>query len=250
MINDRLLLNDNKTEFLLLGTRQQLAKVDIRNIRVGSSEVSSQPVVKNLGAWLDSTLTMSTHISKLCGAAFYRLHNISRITKFLSLEVPKTLVHAFVIPRVDYCNSLLYDIPASQVNKVQRVLNAAARLVCRSPRYCHISPLMLDLHWLPIRQRIHFKVLLFTFKPIHGIAPLYIQDLVLLKSQAVYSLRITRVILLAAPSIRTKVTLGDRSFQVAAPKLWNSLPHEIRAITSVDVFERHRKTYLFKVAYG
>ena len=128
MINDRFLLNYDKTEFLLLGTRQQLAKIDIRNIRVGSSEVNSQPVVKNLGAWLDSTLTMSTHISKFCSAAFYHLHNISRIRKFLSLEVIKTLLHAFVTLRVDYCNGLLYGIPASQLNKVQRVLNAAARI--------------------------------------------------------------------------------------------------------------------------
>ena len=172
---------------------------------------------------------MSTHISKLCGAAFNHLHNISRIRKFLSLAVTKTLVHAVVTWRLDYCNSLLYGIPASQLNKVQRVLNAAVRLVCRAPRYCHISPLMRDLHWLPIRQRIHFEVLLFTFKAIHGIAPLYTQDLVLLKSQGAYNLRSTRGILLASPSIRTKVTLGDRSFQVAAPKLWNSLPHEIRA---------------------
>ena len=142
MINDRLLLNDDKTEFLLLGTRQQLAKVDIRNIIVGSSEVSSQPVVKNLSARLDSTLTMSTHISKLCGAVFYHLHNISCIRKFLSLEFTKTLVQAFVTSCIDYCNSLLYGIPASQLNKVQRVLNAAARLVCHTPCYCHISPLM------------------------------------------------------------------------------------------------------------
>ena len=106
MINDQLLLNDDKTEFLSLGTRQQLAKVDIRNITVGSSEVSSQPVVKNLNAWLDSTLTMSIHISKLCGGTFYHLHNIARIRKFLSLEVTKTLVHAFVTSRIDYCNSL------------------------------------------------------------------------------------------------------------------------------------------------
>ncbi|XP_068674727.1 uncharacterized protein [Montipora foliosa] len=99
MINDRLLLNDNKTKFLLLGTRQQLAKVDIRNIR----DRSSQPVVKNLAAWLDSTSTVSTHISKFCSAAFYHLHNISRIRKFLSLEVTKTLVHAFVTSRVEFC---------------------------------------------------------------------------------------------------------------------------------------------------
>ena len=172
MINDRLLLNDDKTEFLLLGTRQQLAKVNIATITVGNTEVTSGTAVKNLGAWFDSTLGMLTHISKTCSAAFYYLHNISHIRKFLSLEDTKTLVHAFLT------SSLLYGTPASHLNKVQRVLNAAARLVCRAPRY-----------WLPIRQRIHFKMLLFTFKAIHGIAPLYIQDLVQVKLQGAYNLR-------------------------------------------------------------
>ena len=132
-------------------------------------EIRSETAVKNLGAWFDSTLWMSTHISRVCSAAFYHLHNISRIRKFLSLEDTKTLVHALVTSRVDYCNSLLYGIPASHLNKVQRVLNAAARLVCRAPRYCCITPLMRELHCLPIRQRIHFKILLFTLKAIHGI---------------------------------------------------------------------------------
>ena len=169
----------------------------------------------------------------------------SDIRKFLSLELTKILVHTFVTPRVDYCTSLLSSIPASQLKKVQRVLNAAAGLICRVPQYCHILLLMQDLHWLPIRHHIHFKVLLFTIKEIHGIAPLYIQDFVLLKSQGVYCLRSARGILLMAPSIRMKVTLGDRSFQVAAPKLWNLLPHEIRGITSVDVFKHHLKTYFY-----
>ena len=108
MIIDRLQLNDDKTEFLLLGTRQQLAKVNIATITVGNTEVTSGTAVKNLGAWFDSTLGMLTHISKTCSTAFYYLHNISRIRKFLSLEDIKTLVHALVTSRVDYCNSLLY----------------------------------------------------------------------------------------------------------------------------------------------
>ena len=181
--------------------------------------------------------------------SFYYLHNISRIRKFLSLEDTKTLVHAFVTSRVDYCNSLLYGIPASHLNKVQRVLNATARLVCRALRYCRITPLMRELHWLPIRQRIHFKMLLFTFKAIHGIAPLHIQDLVQVKSQGAYNLHSSRAVLLDAPSIRTKVTLGDKAFQVATPKLWNSLPSELRLINNIDIFKRHLKMYLFKVAF-
>ena len=128
MIRDRLMLHDDKTEFLLLGTKQQLDKVDINRFTVGESVV--KPVVRNLGSWFDSQLSMSTYISKLCNSAFFHLHNISRIRKFLSPLETKSLVHAFFTSRVDYCNSLLYGLPASQLNKVQRVLNTAARLVC------------------------------------------------------------------------------------------------------------------------
>ena len=129
------MLNDDKTEFLLLGTKQQLAKVDINSITVGESVVNTKPVVRNLGSWFDSQLSMSTHISKLCSSAFFDLHNISRIRKFLSPGETKSLVHAFVSSRVDYCNSLLYGLPASQ-------------LVCCAPRFSHITPLMYELHWL------------------------------------------------------------------------------------------------------
>ena len=236
MINDRLLLNDDKTEFLLLGTRQQVAKVNITNITVVNTVVTSETAVKNLGAWFDSTPEMSTHVSKICSGAFYHLHNIRRIRKFMGLEDTKTLDPAFLTSRVDYSNSLLYGIPAY------------ARLDCRAQRYCRIIPLTSELHWLPIRQRIHFKMLLFTFKAIHGIAPLYIQGLVQVRSQGAYSLRSSRAVLLDVPSIRAKVTLGDRAFEVAALKLWNSLPSELRLINNMDILKRHLKTYLFKVA--
>ena len=121
MIRDRLMLNDDKTEFLLLGTKQQLAKVDINSTTVGECVVKTKRVVRNLGSWFDSQLSMSTHISSLCSSAFFHLHNISRIRKLLSPVETKSLVHAFVTSRVEYCNSLLYGLPASQLNKVQRV---------------------------------------------------------------------------------------------------------------------------------
>ena len=113
------MLTDDKTEFLLLGTKQQLTKVDINSycITVGESVVNTKPVVRNLGSWFDSKLSMSIHISKLCSSALFHVHNISRIRKFLSPMETKSLVHAFVTSRVDYCNSccnrLLYGLPAS-----------------------------------------------------------------------------------------------------------------------------------------
>ena len=250
MISDNLMLNDDndKTEFLILGTRQQLAKVNIDNIKVGSANVSPVSAVRNLGSWFDSQLTMSSHISKLCSVAFYHLCNIRRIRKYLSQETAGTLVHAFITSRIDYCNSLLYRLPNNQLAKIQRVLNASARLVCNAPRFCHITPIMRDLHWLPIRARINFKVLLLTFKALHGLAPQYLRSLISVKTSC-YNLRGSNTLLLAKPSVKSKVTLGDRAFAIAAPSLWNSLPSELRSITCLTSFEAHLKTFLFRHAY-
>ena len=168
---------------------------------------------------------MSTHISKLCGVAFYHLLNIKRFRNYLSRESTEMLVHAFITSRVDYCNSLLYGLPNYQLNKLQRVLNASARLVCNAPRFCHISPLLRGLHWLPVKARIEFKILLITFKAIHGLAPKYLCDLLTFKS-SLYNLRSSGSILLSMPAVRSK-TLGDRAFMVAAPTIWNSLPKEL-----------------------
>ena len=171
-------------------------------------------------------------------------------TAFLSTDTTKALVHAFVTSRVYYCNILLYGLPASHLNKVQRVLNAAARLVCRAPRYCRITPLLYELHWLPVRQRISFKILLFVFKAIHGFAPTYLRELVSVKRLGNYNLRSSSDgLLLATPTYRSRVTLGDRSFQVAAPALWNVLPREIRSIIDRGIFKCHLKTHLFKEAF-
>ena len=248
MISDNLMLNDDKTEFLIIGTRQQLTKVNINCIRVGSTDVCPVTVVRKQVPWFDEQLTMSTHISKLCGVAFYHLHNIKRIRKYLSRESTKMLVHAFITSRVDYCNSLSYGLPKYQLNKLQRVLNASARLICNAPRFCHISLLLRGLHWLPVTARIQFKILLITFKAIHSLAPKYLCDLLTFKSSS-YNLRSSGSSLLSMPAVRSKITLGDRAFMVAAPTLWNSLPKELSAITNVNSFKAHIKTCLFKTLY-
>ena len=118
-------------------------------------------------------------------------------------------MHAFATSRVDYCNSLLYGLQASYLNKVQRVLNAAARLFCSAPRYCRITPLLYKLHWLLVRQRISFKTVLFVFKAIHGFAPTYLRELVSIKGSGNYNLRSSSdALLLATPTYRIRVTLG------------------------------------------
>ena len=164
MLRDRLRLNDGKTEFIIIGTRQQLAKVTIDTLQVGESATTPASEVKDLGCWFDRHLKMDTHINNICKAAFFHLFNIRRIRKFLSMECTNNLVNAFVTSRLDYCNSLLYGLPNNQLHKLQRVQNAAAHLICNVSRFEHITPSLYSLNWLPIIYRIQLKILLSVLK--------------------------------------------------------------------------------------
>ena len=134
--------------------------------------------------------------------------------------------------------------------KLQRVQNSAARLICNVGRFDHISPSLKMLHWLPIKFRIQFKILLITFKAIHGLAPAYLIELITLRTQCTYNLRSTNELLLQPPRVKTLKTLGDRSFVAAAPALWNKLPRAVRHSQNVQTFKKALKTHLFRKAYN
>ena len=231
------MLNDDKTEFIVIASRHLLNKAAVNTIRVGDCDVSKVSVVRDLGAWFDDQLTMAVHITKICSAAFYHLHNIRRIRKYLSMDSAATLIHSFGSSRTDYFTSLLYGVPKCHIGKLQRVQNAAARLVVMQGKFCHMTPVLNQLHWLPVSLRINFKILRLTFKAIHELAPSYINDLVKIKPLNLrYRLRSNDGILLSHPNFKTLKTLGDRAFVASAPKLWNHLPLEIRMAKSVDTF--------------
>ena len=201
MLTDKLKLNDDKTEFIIIGTRQQLKKVTFNTLRVGNTQVTSLSQAKNLGSWFDAQMNLNTHVTKCCQAAFFHLFNIRRIRKFLNHETVQILVNAFVTSCLDYCNSLLYGLPATQLNKLQRVQNAAARLICNISRFDHISPILFELHWLPIKYRINFKILLITYKALHGLPPNYITELITVKPLSRYNLRSDGELFLQRPTI-------------------------------------------------
>ena len=141
------------------------------------------------------------------------------------------------------CLHILFGLPSYQIEKLQRVQNPAARLVTRTKKSEHISPVLYDLHWLTVKNRIIFKILLITFKALHGLAPGYLSDLIT-PHRPSRSLRSMVANLLILPKCRTK-TYGERAFAVAGPTLWNSLPQPMRELTSVNQFKAHLKTYLF-----
>ena len=134
--------------------------------------------------------------------------DIRRIRKFLTVESTKVLVHAFIMGRIDYCNSLLHGLPTTHINKLQRVQNASARLICSTPRFSHITPVLYSLHWLPVRFRIVYKILIITFKATHGQALDYICNLIRVKNPSLYVLRSNSQVLLVPPSTKTKKTLA------------------------------------------
>ena len=246
---DKLKLNENKTEVMLIATRQQLSKVNLTTLTVGDTSVATVDKAQNLGVWFDSQLNFNVHITKTCTLSFCSLYKIRRITKYLLYKSAQTLILALVIGHLDYCNSLLYGLPVCYINKLQQVQNAAARLISNSTRFDHISPVMKDLHWLPVKYRVMFKLVVYTFKALHGSAPTYIHQLIRPKPQSNYNLRSNvKHLLLDLPN-KTKKTTGDRVFFAAAPTMWNALPDELRALDSLKTFMARLKTH-FKLAFS
>ena len=169
------MINDAKTDFLIIGTRQRLEKKNIYWIYYHWWHVI-KPLesVRNLGSWFDAHMRMNVHIGKICSKAFRGLYNIRQIRKFLTVQSTKTLIHAFVSSHLDYCNALLFGLPKYQLDRLQKVQNAAARVTFQIAKFDHITPALIDLHWLPVTFRVQFKLLLFVYKSLHNQSPSYI----------------------------------------------------------------------------
>ena len=163
-------LNESKTECIIIGRPALLKHVSINQICLGSSVIKPIPSVKNLGVIFDKHFNLKQHITNVSAKSYYHLRNIYTIRKYLTRESCETLIHAF-ITRLDYCNSLYAGLPNCEIEKLQHIQNSAARLIYKIPKWEHISPKLNELHWLPIKSRIDYKILLFTFKALHNIAP-------------------------------------------------------------------------------
>ena len=225
-------------------------KTSIESIKVGEVYVKPVNKVRNLGTWFDTNLMMNAGINKTCSNAFFYLYNIKHIYKYLTCESAAALVHAFITSRVDYCNSLYYGLPYYHLHKLQRVLNSSARLVLCAPRICHITPLSQELHWLPVRSHIEFKLLLITFKVLKGLAPLYLSELISVLPLSSYNLgRNYNGTLLCTLKFKSKKTLRDPAFSSAAPALWNSLPLAIRMLTSLSRHLRRNLRPIYSVEF-
>jgi len=192
-------------------------------------------------------MTMAAHITRVCSAAHLHLRNISRIWPFLSQTTTEQLIHAFVTSRLDMGNALLYGVAQAQLGRLQRVQNSAARLLTRTSRAEHITPVLEQLHWLPVKQRVVFKILLQVYRACNNLAPEYICELLHACAPTRALRSNSEGLQFAVP--RTRTVWGDRCFAKTGPQLWNALPNHVRQSDSLTTFKRALKTHLFTAAF-
>ena len=158
---------------------------------------------------------------------------------------------ALVTSRLDYSNSALYGIRKYLMNKLQSAQNNAARLVTKTKKYDRITPILKDLHWLPVESRIMYKILTLVHSSIYSVTcPLYLQDLIVIHAPQRALRSGTDGRLLVVPSTRNCLGVGDRAFSVCGPLLWNSLPLSLRSTKSPLTFKRNLKTHLYNIHYS
>ena len=247
MNQNRLKMNTAKTEFIIIGSRQQLCKVETSQINVDSDIITKSRSIKYLGADLDERLNFKTFITRKCRVAMANLHKLKLIRKTLTQNAAKTIALGLVIAHLDYANALYSGLPEVDIKKLQRVQSMAAKIVTGARKYDSTTQALKSLHWLPVKLRIMYKVLLLVFKSQHNLAPNYLREIIRAKENTRSGLRSgQRDNILDIPCTKNK-TFADRSFSVNGPRLWNDLPDELRSLTDLQSFKNKLKTHLFQM---
>lgn len=247
MDQNRLKMNNEKTEFILLGSRQQLCKTNTTEVTINDEIIRRSRCIKYLGAELDERLSMKDMINRKCRIAMGNLQKLRTIRKCLTMGAAKTIALGLVISHLDYANALYAGLPDTDVKKLQRIQNMTAKIVIGVGKYDSSTAALKSLHWLPVHLRIQYKVLTLVFKCIHGSAPGYLCDMIRLSNVTRSGLRSeTGQNILNVPFTKRK-TFADRTFSVFGPKQWNSLPGEMRSMNNYATFKSKLKTYLFNM---
>ena len=213
-------MNNEKTEILLCGTNARLKPVHPNSLKIGNNIIDFSPKVKNLGMCLENNLSMDHAVSHLRKSCYVELRKIANIRSYLSDAATLKLVLSLVISKLDYCNSLFYNMSLENIHKLQPIQNHAARLVKKASKRSSAKLLLKDLHWLPVKDRIIYKSAVLVFKIINNnSSPSYLRELITVYTpQTQRSLRSSQKSLLEVPRKNLK-TFGERSFSNAAPEV-------------------------------
>lgn len=249
MNSNRLKMNPAKTEIVMFGTKQMMSKTKTRTIRVIEQEVDVNSHLKYLGVTLDSSLSLQIHIQSLCKNVAASIRRLSQIRPFIDIDTAKLLACSLILSQLDYANSILCGLPCSSIKRLQRVQNWAAKVVLQRCKYDSSKDALKILHWLPIKDRIDYKILTLVHKCIHKAAPPYLCNLVKIKTFT-RSTRLSKSSLTLVIPLAKKSTLAARSFSIYGPNLWNKLPSGIQQIDDFNAFKRLLKTHIFKLCFN
>ena len=244
-------LNDNKTELVPVSSKRTKRLHSLpTSITLGNAQIPFKQSVKNLGLKLDCHHTMNAHVSNIARTCYVELRRLASIRRFLTSTATATLVSAFVLSRIDYCNSLLFGSTHDVTSNLQRMQNYAARVILRLPKSSSITIHLRSLHWLPVKVRSTYKITCLCYHCHSSTAPSYITDMLHRKPLHTRNTRSSSCImpLLNRPA-HNKATLGDRSFSFASSSVWNSIPNDVRCAPSLSSFKSRLKTYLFRSVY-
>ena len=251
LLNNGLHLNPSKSEAIAFFNPRSkpleaMAK-SITSISVAGSPIKLQSSIKNLGVYLDSKMSFDKQVSEICKSSYFHIRALRHIRSSLTTEACKTIATAIVGSRLDYCNSLLVGTSTSNLARLQLVQNTLARVVAQKSRFCHISPVLSDLHWLPIRHRISFKLATITFKLLQFRQPSYLATLIP-RYTPLRTLRSSSSLTICTPARKTAIA-KSKSFSSAASDIWNKLPGHLSSIPALPAFRKGLKHHLFLKAY-
>ena len=233
-----------KTECLHIRPNKCTQNLNCTSLSFGHNVMSFSTTAKNLGFHFTDDMRIDAHVQDICRKAYIDIRRISSIRHLLSIEATKTLLSAFGLPKLDYCNSLFYSSPMYMLEILQKVQNSSARLIFQCRRQNHISPLLMSLHWLPINARIEYKLSVIGHSFFLGLSPIYLSYLLLVYTPKRNLRSSSDSRILYIHKLRTK-TFWHRSFSFAAPTIWNYLPSELRHADSIQKLTLALKTHLF-----
>ena len=255
MFTNKLKLNPDKTEFILIGShknRKQL--LPHFPISIQGNQVSPAQSVRNLGVVFDSNFNFSNHVSQVIKSTTVHARDLYRIRPLLDLNTSVLLANALVSSRLDYCNSLFLSLTNFELRRLQLVQNSLCRVVTHSSKFSHITPQLKKLHWLPVRYRVQFKIGLITYKILNQGQPVYLRQLIHPYTSSRNTRRSSpKLKFLQTPNFDRRVHKSikhlSNSFCHYAPVLWNSFPFHVRNSPSVPSFRKHLKTHLFSSSF-
>lgn len=240
---NKMFVHFDKTFYMVLGTRQRLNDSHSLQLTINQAQIKQTTTQKLLGMHIDDKLTWTTHIDHLCSAISSKLSLLRQLSTYVSSNTQKKFYHAYILPLIDYGSVTWGNTSLSNIERICKLQKRAARIILRADYNTPSVDMFRELGWQSISQRINYNKAVFTYKALNNLTPDYISNMLTPVSETHNrTLRSSVNGTLAVP--RSRSSVFDRSFSHSAPRLWNSLPIDVRNSPNLNNFKSNLKHIL------